>query len=215
MFSSTASRARSALLLSLIEARQLDVLTVPLGELAERVPGRARRASRPTDRQVSAFVAVAATDPDQEPGDAAAPPLPDAPVDVRTPDPEAELRERLLLYRAYRDAGRRLAEGAEARVGTFRREAAAAGAAARRRAPAEAPPLDPVLLGGALARLVPIAVPPPPPAESHRADHHAQGPRRDHPGRAARAPVIVLQDLLAASATAWSSRSRSWRCSSS
>ena len=38
------------------------------------------------------------------------------------PDPEAELRARLLLYRAYRDAGRRLADGALERIGLFRRE---------------------------------------------------------------------------------------------
>ena len=37
-------------------------------------------------------------------------------------DPEAELRARLLLYRAYRDAGVRLAEEAVRRIGLFRRE---------------------------------------------------------------------------------------------
>ena len=44
-------------------------------------------------------------------------------------DPEAELRARLLLYRAHRDAGLRLAEEAIRRIGLFRREPGAAYAA--------------------------------------------------------------------------------------
>ena len=57
--SSTASTGRSALLLSLIEARRLDVLTVPLGALAGAY--LEALASLPGDRlvHVSAFVAVA------------------------------------------------------------------------------------------------------------------------------------------------------------
>ena len=78
------------------------------------------------------------------------------------PDPEAELRARLLLYRAHRDAGRRLQEAAIVRVGLFRREpvvAAAAGQAGAR--PPDGPPLDPSVLVHALDRLSHIA----PPAE--------------------------------------------------
>ena len=95
-----------ALLLALIEARQLDVLTVPLGGLAEAYLDAL--ASLEGDRlgNVSTFVAVAA----QliliksrailpRPPTAAAMPLDDE------PDPEAELRARLLEYRRYRDAG--------------------------------------------------------------------------------------------------------------
>src|SRR4051812_5749033 len=103
-----------ALLLSLIEARQLDVLTVPLGGLAEAYLDAL--AGLEVDRigNVSAFVAVAsqliliksrAMLPRE--------PRPDAIGDPdEGPDPEAELRARLLLYRAYRDAGRRLADDA-------------------------------------------------------------------------------------------------------
>jgi segregation and condensation protein A len=188
-----------ALLLSLIEARQLDVLTVPLGGLAEAYLDAL--AGLEVDRigNVSAFVAVAsqliliksrAMLPRQ--------PRPDALVDGEdAPDPEAALRARLLLYRAYRDAGRRLLDDAETRVGIFRREAAAARAAAIAGArPADAPPLDPARLGGALAHLVTIAVPPPAPPEviartitlTERAAV-IRAALRD-------APVIVLQDLL-------------------
>ena len=70
----------------------------------------------------------------------------------RGPDPEAELRARLLLYRAYRDAGRRLADGALGRgsacSGASPAAARAAGLAGAR--PADAPPLDPSRLVGAL-----------------------------------------------------------------
>jgi segregation and condensation protein A len=188
-----------ALLLSLIEARQLDVLTVPLGGLAEAYLDAL--AGLEVDRigNVSAFVAVASqliliksramlprrveTDPTGETDDA--------------PDPEAELRARLLLYRAYRDAGRRLAAGAETRIGLFRREAAAARAAALAGArPADAPPLDPARLAGALTHLATIVPTPSVPPEvvprtitlTERAEI-IRSALRD-------APTLVLQDLL-------------------
>jgi segregation and condensation protein A len=93
------------------------------------------------------------------------PPAPAAPVEEDGVDPEAELRERLLVYRAHRDAGRRLEEGA----GTnrlFRREPLAALAAAKAgaRAPA-APPLPAESLREALAILVRISPPSLPPPE--------------------------------------------------
>ena len=73
-------------------------------------------------------------------------------------DPEAELRERLLLYRAYRDAGAILQALALERGGLFRREPAAATAAAIAGArPPEGPPLDPRLLGTSLAHLAGLA----------------------------------------------------------
>ena len=50
-------------------------------------------------------------------------------------DPEAELRARLLIYRAHRDAGLRLAEDALRRIGSFRREPSVARAAALAGAP--------------------------------------------------------------------------------
>ena len=118
-----------ALLLSLIEGRQLDVLTVPLGSLADAY--LEALATLEADRlgNISAFVAIAsqliliksramlprppAVAANADDGDDAA-------------DPEAELRARLLLYRAHRDAGRRLADDAIERIGLFRREAGAA-----------------------------------------------------------------------------------------
>ena len=96
-----------ALLLSLIEARQLDVLTVPLGGLAEAY--LEALTSLESDRlgNVSVFVAVAS----QLILIKSRAMLPRSPVEDPSaladegPDPEAELRARLLLYRAYRDAG--------------------------------------------------------------------------------------------------------------
>jgi segregation and condensation protein A len=146
------------LLLSLIEARRLDVLTVPLGALAGAY--LEALAALPVERlaNVSAFVAVAsqliliksqALLPRPSP--------PAGPIEEDGPDPEAQLRQRLLVYRAHREAGRRLEEG----VGLgrlFRREPAAALAAARAgaRAPA-APPLPAESLGAALAVLARIS----------------------------------------------------------
>ena len=190
-----------ALLLSLIEARQLDVLTVPLGGLADAYLDAL--ASLEADRlgNVSAFVAIAsqliliksrAMLPRR--------PDPDAPTALpdEGPDPEAELRARLLLYRAYRDAGQRLAEGALARIGLFRREPGAASASGLAGArPADAPPLDPARLAGALAHLVTIAPPLEPPPEvmpriitlTERAEIIRAALRG--------APTVVLQELLA------------------
>ncbi|HUP55495.1 MAG TPA: segregation/condensation protein A [Methylomirabilota bacterium] len=189
-----------ALLLSLIEARQLDVLTVPLGGLADAYLDAL--ASLETDRlgNVSAFVAVAsqliliksrAMLPRRAVLD------PTALAD-EGPDPEAELRARLLLYRAYRDAGQRLADGALARIGLFRREpgaARAAGVAGAR--PADAPPIDPARLAAALSRIAAIVPPPPaPPEVMHRTITLTE---RATIIRAALrgAPSVVLQDLLA------------------
>ncbi|HUQ78441.1 MAG TPA: segregation/condensation protein A [Patescibacteria group bacterium] len=158
-----------ALLLTLIEARQLDVMTVPLGALAEAYLDAL--ASLEDDRlgNISAFVAVASQliliksrailprRVAEAPGE-----LPDEGA-----DPEAELRARLLLYRAHRDAGRRLQDTALVRVGLFRREPTAAAAAGKAGArPDEGPPLDPAILVRALDRLSRIAPPPAPPAET-------------------------------------------------
>ena len=158
-----------ALLLTLIEARQLDVVTVPLGALADAYLDAL--AGLETDRlgNISAFVAVAsqliliksrAILPRrvvEAPGD-----LPDEGI-----DPEAELRARLLLYRAHRDAGRQLQDIALERIGLFRREPSAAAAAGRAGArPPDGPPLDPLTLIRALDRLARIAPPPELPPET-------------------------------------------------
>jgi segregation and condensation protein A len=189
------------LLLTLIEARQLDVLTVPLGDLAGAY--LEALASLDDDRlgNVSSFVAVAsqliliksrALLPRRVE-------LPPGAVAEEEPDPEAELRARLILYRAHRDAGLRLQAEALLRFGLFRREpgaAAAAGIAGAR--PLDAPPLDPALLVRALDGLVRIAPPPPPPPEvvarTITLTERAEVIRAAI--RAADAGTIVLQDLL-------------------
>jgi len=190
-----------ALLLSLIEARQLDVLTVPLAALADAYLDALGRLTADRLGNVSSFVAIASqliliksramlprrTDPTD----------PLALPDEGT-DPEAELRARLLLYRAYRDAGLVLAEEAARRIGLFRREPGAAHAAALAGArPTDAPALDPFRLVRALDRLAQIAPPPEPPSElmsrsvtiTERAEI-IRAALRD-------APTFVLQDLLA------------------
>ena len=189
-----------ALLLSLIEARQLDVLTVPLGALADAYLDALGRLDADRLGNISAFVAVASqliliksramlprrTDPSD----------PTALADEGT-DPEAELRARLLLYRAYRDAGVRLAEDAVERIGLFRREPSVAHAAGMAGShPAEMVALDPQRLVRALARLAAIAPPPELPPETmgrtvsitERADIIRMALRD--------APRVVLQDLL-------------------
>lgn len=187
------------LLLALIEARQLDVLTVPLGALAEAY--LEALVDLEVDRldNISAFIAVAsqliliksrALLPRQPAGG----PVPLADEDL---DPEAELRERLLLYRAYRDAGQQLAGLAVERIGIFRREPAAAMAAALAGAqPPDREPLDAGLLAEALAGLIRIvALPEPPrgvvPREITLAERAAV-----IRAALARADAIVLQELL-------------------
>jgi segregation and condensation protein A len=189
-----------ALLLTLIEARQLDVVTVPLGALADAYLDAL--ATLETDRlgNISSFVAVAsqliliksrAILPRR---------VVEAPgvLPEDETDPEAELRARLLLYRAHRDAGRRLLDEATIRVGLFRREpsiAAAAGQAGAR--PPDGPPLDPSVLISALDRLGRIAPPPALPQET--VARTITLTERAAIIRAAirGAGTIVLQDLLA------------------
>ena len=189
-----------ALLLTLIEARQLDVVTVPLGALADAYLDAL--ATLDTDRlaNISAFVTVAsqliliksrAILPRR---------VVEAPgvLPEDEPDPEAELRARLLLYRAHRDAGRRLQEAAIVRVGLFRREPAAAAAAGQAGArPPDGPPLDPAVLVRALDRLSRIAPPVTAPQESV-ARVISLGERAAIIRAAIQgAGTIVLQELLA------------------
>jgi segregation and condensation protein A len=188
------------LLLSLIEARQLDVLTVPLGALADAYLDALATLQADRLGHISSFVAVASQliliksrqmlPRQADPGEPAA-------LADEGADPEAELRARLVIYRAHRDAGLRLAEEAIRRIGLFRREpgiARAAGLAGAR--PADAPALDPALLVASLARLAAVTLPPEPPPEIMArlitiAERAAiiRAALRD-------APAIVLQDLL-------------------
>jgi segregation and condensation protein A len=188
-----------ALLLSLIEARQLDVMTIPLGAVADAYLDALGTLEVDRLGNISAFVAIAsqliliksrAMLPRAIPAD------PEALADEGA-DPEAELRTRLLVYRAHRDAGRRLAEEAVRRIGLFRREPRVARAAAVAGArPLDAPVLDPSLLARAVAHLVEMAPPPEPPQEivlrtitlAERADIIRAALRG--------APSVVLQELL-------------------
>ena len=156
-----------ALLLSLIEARQLDVLTVPLGGLAAAY--LEALAGLDTDRigNISSFVSIAS----QLILIKSRALLPRAPETTGVPsdeiaDPEAELRARLLLYRAYRDAGNALQAVGLERLGLFRREPGIARASGLAGAVAvDSPPLDPSSLARALDGLIQIAIRPEPPPE--------------------------------------------------
>jgi segregation and condensation protein A len=188
-----------ALLLALIEARQLDVLTVPLGALADAYLDALAAIDADRMGNISSFIAIAsqliviksrALLPRQAVEGAVA-------LADEGPDPEAELRARLVLYRAFRDAGVRLLADAQHTVGLFHREPAvsrAAGVAGAR--PPTSAPLSPTILVAALEGLVKVLPAPPPPPETIRRaitlTERAQLIRRALAG----APVVVLQDLL-------------------
>lgn len=188
-----------ALLLALIEARQMDVLSVPLGALAEAYLDALAGLGADRMANVSAFIAVAS----QLILIKSRALLPRRTVEGATalaeegPDPEAELRARLVLYRAFRDAGRRLLEDAQATAGLRHREPAASRAAglAGARPPAAAP-LPVSVLTDALASLARVIPPPPRPPETIRRTvtlaARAALIRRALDG----ADAVVLQDLL-------------------
>lgn len=98
-----------AVLLHLIESRQLDVLTVPLAELADAyVQHLAEHPVEPA--QLAEFVAVAAQlilikSRSMLPGEA-----PPTGADATDEPDEEELRRRLIEYRALRDVARALGE---------------------------------------------------------------------------------------------------------
>jgi segregation and condensation protein A len=147
-----------AVLLHLIESRQLDVLTVPLADLADAYV--AHLAEHPVDSaQLAEFVAVAAQlilikSRSMLPGET----LPAAADAADEPD-EEELRRRLIEYRALRDVARALGE----------RDLAAP---MQRREPRETDlplasvaPLPVAVLVEALRALAAIPEPEPPPPE--------------------------------------------------
>jgi segregation and condensation protein A len=188
------------LLLSLIETRKLDVLSVPLGGLAEAYLEALATIEHDRMTTISSFVAVASQliliksramlprPPEAQEGAG----------EEEGPDPEAELRARLLLYRAFRDAGACLQEVAIAHVGLFRREpgaALASGLAGATSAPST-PPVDPAVLVRALGALVRVLPDPEPPPEvvprSITLTQRAAIIRLALKGAAS----VVLQDLL-------------------
>lgn len=97
------------LLLHLIESRQLDILTVPLAEVADAYVDHLAR--NPVDAaNLSEFVSIAAQliflkSKRMLPSE----PLPPLPEGADEPD-EEELRRRIIDYRAMRDAARQLGE---------------------------------------------------------------------------------------------------------
>ena len=186
------------LLLALVEARRLDVMTVPLGGLAEAYLDAIAGLEDDRLGNLSMFVTVAsqliliksrALLP--------RPPDPAVPLDEE-PDPEAALRARLLAYKAYRDAADRLQGRALAGWLVARREPSVALATARAGAVAPLPPgLDPALLVGALDRLALVAPPAVPPPEAiPRTITLAERAALIRAALAAAGP-IVLQELLA------------------
>lgn len=187
-----------ALLLSLIEARRLDVLTVPLGALAGAYLEALSALTGDRLVHVTAFVAVAsqliliksrALLPRRlEPA---------VGTGLEDGDPEAELRARLLLYRAHRDAGRRMAEIAAGR-GMFRREPSIAAAAGRAGArPGPLPPMDPGRLRVALEKATRVVPPPPPPPEIVARTVTIEERMAIVRAAIRSAGTLVLQDLLA------------------
>ena len=186
-----------ALLLGLIEQRELDILEVPLGDLAGAYLEALASLETEQMSHISSFITVAsqliliksrAILP--------RPPVVAIPVE-EGPDPETQLRERLVLYRLYRDAGRDLRGRLESGWEVFRREPSAAVASARAGSrPDEGPPLDPRVLVEALDAALRL-VPPPAP----RPDVMKRLVTLEERARIIRAalrdtPVIVLQDLL-------------------
>ncbi len=187
------------LLLSLVEARRLDVLSVPLAALAEAYLDALATLDGDRLGSISAFVGVAsqliliksrALLPRQPVAGVA---LADDGV-----DPEAELRARLLLYRAFRDAGAALQSRALTGALLVRREPGVAAAAGRTHGVApEAPQLDVALLVRALDRLAAVVpAPPPPPEIVPRTMTLAERARLIRAALAEAGPV-VLQELLA------------------
>jgi segregation and condensation protein A len=187
------------LLLALVEARRLDVLAVPLGALAQAYLDALATLEGDRLGNISAFVSVAsqliliksrAMLPRQT--------APGVPLAEEGSDPEAELRARLVLYRAYRDAGAALQARALAGALLVRREPGVATAAGRTQgAGRDEPRLDAALLVGALDRLAAvIPAPAPPPEVLERTITLAERARVIRAALAQAGPV-VLQDLLA------------------
>lgn len=189
-----------ALLLSLIEQRQLDVLTVRLGDLCGAYLEAIARIEHGRLQMLSSFVTVCSQlilikSRALLPRPAAPDVVPAA--DGAEADPEEELRRRLVEYRAFRDAGRRLGDRYATGGWLFHREAGVAQAAGRVGAvPDPGPPLPAQLLADALLASVRL-VPPAPPRPETLARTITLEERAAVIRAALRsAPQVVLQDLL-------------------
>ena len=146
------------LLLHLIESRQLDVLTVPLADVADAYVEHLAR--HPVDAaNLSEFVAIASQlvylkSKRMLPAE----PMPAVPEGGDEPD-EEELRRRIVEYRALRDAAVALGER-DGNAPTMRREPRESDLP---EVPAE--PIPAAVLAGALEALAAIPEPEPPPPE--------------------------------------------------
>lgn len=185
------------LLLALIEDRRLDILTVPLGELAGGYLDALASMGQERLAHISAFVTIAsqliliksrALLPREpriaNPGD-------------EGPDPEEALRARLVEYKRYRDAAALLAALAASGRAAFHREVGVALASAGAGAVAPPPPrMAPTALAGAIGRWAQIALPlEEPPTVMPRTVTLADRARVIRDALRA-APAIVLQELL-------------------
>ena len=186
-----------ALLLGLIEQRELDILEVPLGDLAGAYLEALAGLDEEQMSHISSFVTIAsqliliksrAILP--------RPPVVAIPVEDG-PDPETALRERLMLYRLYRDAGRDLRGRLESGWEVFRREPIAAAASAQAGSrPDEGPALDPNVLPQALERALQQVPPPAPPPQMVPRLVTLEERARIIRAALLDTPVVVLQDLL-------------------
>lgn len=186
------------LLLALVESRRLDVMAVPLGALAEAYLDALATLEGDRLGNISAFVGVASQlILIKSRGLLPRPPAPAVPLPDEGADPEAELRARLLLYRAFRDAGAVLQARALTGALLVRREPAVATAAGRAHGTVrEAPRLDVASLVRALDRLAAvIPVPAPPPEALARTISLAERASIIREALA-EAGSVVLQDLL-------------------
>ncbi len=186
-----------ALLLALIEQRRMEILTVPLGELATAFLEAIAGSESTRLPHISAFIGVAS----QLILIKSRAILPRPPVIAAVEDdgldPEEALRRRLIEYRRFRDLGRLLGDRLLTGARLHRREPglAAAGALAGA-APPELPRIDPQRLVDALERAFRVVPPPPPPPAVIRRTVTLEE-RADVIRLAlARAPVVVLQELL-------------------
>ena len=190
-----------ALLLSLIEARQLDVLTVPLGGLADAYLDALARLEADRLGNVSSFVAVA-SQLILIKSRAMLPRRPSRPTRRRCPTkapiPRPSCAPACSSIAPIATPACAWPTRPMLRIGLFRREPGAAHAAALAGArPADAPPLDPAAARPRARSPRPIAPPPEPPPEvmartitlTERAAI-IRAALRD-------APTVVLQDLLA------------------
>jgi segregation and condensation protein A len=187
------------LLLALVEARRLDVLSVPLGDLAEAYLDALATLDGERLGNISAFVGVASQlillkSRAMLPRSVSS----DVPPADEGPDPEAELRARLLLYRAFRDAGAALQARAQAGALLARREPAVASAAGRAQGlGGELSRLDVGLLVAALDRLASVVPIPAAPQEILPRTITLAERARVIRAALAHAGPVVLQELLA------------------